>query len=320
MFKEHIYHLPSRILGIFNFPSTRVKRSKLSHEYLKKKYKLDEIKGQEWKDQLFDAYFSNNKEKYKELASQAKNVDIIDFFIDTLICRFTKKDNDIEDNLELLSFYKGKYLKEITASDNELSIKTSHGEINVKCLSRFLPEALEEYPHLEDSERADKCHEYCVDFLVSQEEETGTGYRICTGYIAPLSQKSKVLHSWIEYKNSTGEWKCLDLTKNAIINRNGYYLYNNITGPVYKISHKTIVREYDKLVDLSHREPFMSKLYLSNRRQALKIYKHMIQQEQKEKIQDPLYRASVSLHQALVKSFETKKDKQKQSPEDDNDL
>ena len=73
--------------------------------------------------------------------------------------------------------------------------------------------------------------------------------------------------------------------------RKGYYYIRNIRGPVYKISNTTITKEEHIFWELQKKYPWLIKLYLANRHQALQVYK-MIEEEKRA---DPLYAAAKNI-------------------------
>lgn len=85
-------------------------------------------------------------------------------------------------------------------------------------------------------ERYGVCHQAAKGYI------SGFGKsKLVTGYLCGLSDKTRFLHSWIEFENDTIEW-VFDYTMNALINKDAYYKINHVT-IVNEISEEEIYKD-----------------------------------------------------------------------------
>ncbi len=82
------------------------------------------------------------------------------------------------------------------------------------------------------------------------------------------------MHTWIECRREEdGLWIVVDPTKNIMVRQSSYYYLNHIDeSRTERISRETLLKEEEKYGFLYKANPYLWKLYLSNRKQALKVY------------------------------------------------
>lgn len=262
------------MFNILNFPAIRFRKSDISHESLKKIFIDDEANGQLWKRAMINAVLLDD---YVEKSLLSQNFKIkfnySRLLIDLLISEFTLDPSDEK----MIEYYKNKafeysfgFVKDIQIQGKVLLIKTQKGDFEVRKLTDVYPEIKSENFDIKTKERFGKCH----DLAVELSKKLDIKNKVATGYIAPFSKRSKSLHSWI----GVGEY-VIDATMNAVISKRAYYMIRDILSPVYKISSEIIKKESEILNELAEIDPLLSKLYLSNRHQALMLYEKLKKDE-----------------------------------------
>ncbi len=288
-----------------NFPAVRFKKSKLTRDELERFFITREKQSKEWMDKTLNALSNNNDEEFNRLKGETI-IDGSNFAIESAISRFTEDNFDnaiIERYLKNLVKNDPDYVHNFNIyNDKHLKIETSLGEIDAYKLSKIYPEFVEYFPNISDDTRYGKCHVWSK-YILKNFETDNKSIRIATGFIMPFSEKHKTLHSWIEIRTNDGVY-VIDATRDLYINKKGYYQCNNIEGPVYKISKKTFDREENLFNRMCSYDQNFSKFYLSNRHQAIAVYKNMLKEDQKRREEDPLYREAKHFHDSLVKAQE----------------
>jgi len=178
-------------------------------------------------------------------------------------------------------------LKEICGSDKSLAIKLNDEmmkifiedlEIKAMKLSVVMPDLKKYFPTIDQEDRIGNCHQFCMEFV----KQFNFDSNIATGYVAPLSEKNKNLHSWIEL-TLWGENMVLDFTRGLMFNKEGYYYLKNINkNEVHLISRETFLKELNIFKYLADNDNLLTKLYFANREEALNIYKNLKTQELNE--------------------------------------
>lgn len=301
------------MFNFLNYPAIRFKKptAKTLGEFYDKIYDrfyTQEQYGMIMKDDYNRALSVGDAETMQAIEKCGGEVYYIDDIIDLLIDKFTLS----QCNVEKLEYYRAlilkyaKYIKDIQIDYEKgvIKFKTVKGNFTALKLTSAYPE-MKMFDILETEKRYSRCHTDSVDLSVLLKNRN----KVATGYVSTFSEFSRFLHSWVEL-NIDGKPCVIDTTRNLLMDRKGYYFIRNITGPVYKISDKIIEKEKSIYDSLSNSNGWLFKLYLSNRPQALQVYKILQQEKQK----DPLYKAAKN----MAESFERMQRQEKKSKKKNN--
>ena len=294
-------------LNFVNHPIIRFRKASMQtisglKEAVYDKFKIQEDIGSQWKDDCFDALQKDDKEKLAMLEKERGKVILVDDMIDCLIDNFTMANpnqESIDFFMDLITRNK-KYIQGIEVRDNpkQLIFKTKIGDIKATKLSDAYPH-FKTFPNIEDTGRHGKCHPNSIIASVNLQQPN----KIATAYVYTFGEGFKWLHSWIE-TDLDGKPVVIDVTRNLIMPRKGYYYFHNITGPIYKISSKTLQKE-EYIYKTIHAEyDWFIKLYLTNRHQAMQLYRMIQEEKEKQRMADPLYVAAKHMHDSFEKNFE----------------
>ena len=305
----------NKLLSFINYPAVRFKRSHLTKEFLYKFFITDENEREVWKMKVFDAMRDKDTTKADELLDGAK-VSYSEYMLMQQISALTFDDYKLEQIKKQLDDIVGNdYLKSYEIDDDQVFVQTAIGPISGVRLTSAFPEFKEILPKIGTRERLGKCHTYVNKIALKW--NTNFPFRVATGFINPFTNRDKVLHSWIEFRED-GQDYVIDASRNLLMNKAGFYQLLNVSGSVYKITPATIKREQDILMYLAKRSAGYSKLYLSNRHQALAVYKKLRKEEEEELEADPLYQAAKTMSNGFKKrEKQCKKGKKSQSQQNE---
>ena len=282
------------MINFLNYPAVRFKRASMKTisticDAAYDKFKVQEDIGGEWKDACMQAIEENNNEEFVRLQKQGGRILITDDMMDILLDHFTFAEPDrevVEDFRNMILKHAG-YIKDIVVDYDAgcVTIKTKTGTFKAYKLTQVF-EDMKLFPDIETEQRHQRCHIDSVELAKGLKDKT----RVATGYAYTFGKGDKFLHSWVEIYLQNKPF-VIDTTRNLLMERKGYYYIRNIRGPVYKISNTTITKEEHIFWELQKKYPWLIKLYLANRHQALQVYK-MIEEEKRA---DPLYAAAKNM-------------------------
>lgn len=300
-------------LNFLNFPAIRFKRpnpENLESFYadIFKKFGTDEDAGQEWEQKAYDALIKDDKEEIKRLEKEGGRIIFTDEVIDILIDKYMLDGgiSDEEAESHKQTILKGGYIKDIEFKHNpeQIVFKSKIGTFRASKFSDIFP-IFKKIPEFGTTDRHSKCHSASIELstIISNKN------RVATGYAYTFGEGSKFLHSWVEVKLD-GRMFVIDTTRNLLIPRKFYYYIRNIRGPVYKISSETLIKDETMRDELNAENEWLNKLYLSNRHQAIQVYKLIVAERDRKKMEDPLYVAAKHFRESMVKA-QKKEEKQK---------
>lgn len=239
---------------------------KITKEKLYDVFIKQEKDGYDWRMEFVKAYINGDYAKVENLASGTKFT-FDKFVIDSMLEQFTLSGDGFSKMLISSKQFGGGFIKDIEYDKDKVEIKTTKGDIVCQKLSSVMPEIENIFPFINTSQRAGMCHAYSVRFAMN----FNINCNLVTGYVAPLSEKNKNLHTWVEF-NFLGDDVVIDFTRGLMFNKSGYYLLKNIDGPVQKISRNEVLVDLFMYSQLSKIEPLLTKLYFANRKQAVEVY------------------------------------------------
>ncbi len=303
-------------LNFLNLPAVRFKKpnaKNLDSFYadIFKKFSIDEDNGIKWKDEAYEALIKDDKEAIARLEREGGKIIFVDDAIDVLIDNYMLEGGLSEEaaNSHKSTILKGGYIKDIEFkhSPEQIVFTTKFGTFKASKLSEVFP-VFKQFPGIETRDRHSKCHAASIDVSSVLMDK----HKVATGYVYMFGEGAKYLHTWIEVKFDGRDF-VIDTTRNLFTPKKFYYYIRNIEGPVYKISPKTIEKEGHILEYLTHHNDWLSKLYLSNRHQALQVYKILKAEEEREKMKDPLYQAAKHFRESMIAADKRDKGSKKKS-------
>lgn len=255
--------------------AVRFRKTKISHEELEEIFKVQEESGFEWKTKYLNALYAKNIPLADKLAEETE-ITFFKYILDVFFNEFSLKNGEFQSFLSALKESFGNdYILDLKVDDTMIRIFTEDIEIKAMKLSEVMPDIKKKYPFIDKEERIGNCHQFCIEFV----QLFNFKCNIATGYVAPLSQKNKNLHSWIEL-TLWGENMVLDFTRGLMFNKEGYYYLKNINeNEVQLISRETFLKEINIFKYLAKNDAFLTKLYLANREDALNIYVYLKSKE-----------------------------------------
>lgn len=140
-------------------------------------------------------------------------------------------------------------LKELSKNSNysvqihesHVGIKSDSIKIDALKFSDVFEGIKDIYPEIVTEKRLGNCHMRSIELSILIEDSN----KVVTGFIYGLSDKDKILHSWIETKiNNTDV--VIDFTMNIIINKDAYYRLKHVEA-LNAISDKDLIND-DKFI------------------------------------------------------------------------
>jgi len=193
--------------------------------------------------------------------------------IDRLIKNFTlapyNRGQNYEDIKEVVSDLCWDYLEKIEDINNGIRFQTKDGKIAVVKLTEVINVDAVTKCRLLSNERHDYCHHGSI-WLSSRMEDGSCD--LVTAKVGASGKPFKYLHSWVE-TDIAGQPVCFDYTKNAMINKEGYYRLMAVDeNSLSRIPNEVIKQDTEKFDRLYNHNPWFTKLYLDNREEAMEWY------------------------------------------------
>lgn len=228
--------------------------------------------------EIFDSMKSTDLDfKYENILKNGTHEEFINFkkenniredFVDEmniygLIFQSTLRNPDIEYTRNIIFYLKNqsKFVKDVgykfneKYNTNELFIDTEKGKITTLLFSDVIPNALKFYPILDTKKRANSCFSDSKNVALN----LGINCDVVTGFVTGYTDKSTYLHSWVETKLHNKD-VVIDYTLNAIINKEGYYLFRHVK-LINKINSEQIIKDYEKYSDIFNQLDIHSAAY-----------------------------------------------------------
>lgn len=131
-------------------------------------------------------------------------------------------------------------VKEVKENNGSIKIETTFGEIKFSEIERFFPD-LDVDDDIKKDSRTGECHRRAVEFS-KKLKNMGIENDVVTANRCITADKTKYLHSWIEFKIN-GQELVLDYTQNVVMNKEGYYALNHIDKIISKINCADIIND-----------------------------------------------------------------------------
>lgn len=185
---------------------------------------------EDWNRRYDKATHDNNKKEIMSLLSEANHLYFDEYFIYNTIMKLNNNDFSEDERNHLIdSFNRSKIVKFTTKQNDYISINTRANCIKVAKLSDIVPETLNDKNSKGSVVRKDKfSSEYISQLLVFPNS-------IVTGYVYGISDKSKKMHTWVEFKNNNNQEFVIDYDDNTVYNKEGFYFLKHVE-PLKKVS------------------------------------------------------------------------------------
>ena len=226
-----------------------------------------DAKSSEWDAKIFEYKDTGRFQELEEHLNSANDLYVIERQIYTAIDSFTLDTSSEKQKKYLLDTLKTEdFTKSLEYTDSNIKMKTVDGiEIKACKLTKIIP-VLKEDENIGNEKRRGNCHSMSIKIS----KNMGIDNDIVTGYIYGFSDKSKYLHSWVEF-NYNDEDLVIDYTLNIIMNKEGYY-YIQHAEPLNRISDKSIIEDSKIINKFNKIGAFNIKEYLVFRDEIMKDF------------------------------------------------
>lgn len=185
---------------------------------------------EDWNKRYDKATHDNNKKEIMSLLSEANHLYFDEYFIYSTITKLNNnKFPEDERNTLIDSFNKSRIVKFTSKQNDYISINTRANCIKVAKLSDIIPETLNDKNDKGSVVRKDKFSAEYISQLLTFPNS------IVTGYVYGISDKSKKMHTWVEFKNNNNQEFVIDYDDNTVYNKEGFYFLKHVE-PLKKVS------------------------------------------------------------------------------------
>lgn len=173
----------------------------------------------DWNRRFEKANNCNNKSEIMNLLSEANKLYLDEYFIYSTISSFNIGNSKFSNKDELIvALKKCKSIKNIYLQSNYIVIDIKDIKVKIATLSDIIPEvAIDKLSNKNTAIRKDSFSCEYLSQLINFPNS------IVTGYIYGISDKSKKIHTWLEFKNHYNQEFVIDYDDNTIYNKDGYY-------------------------------------------------------------------------------------------------
>lgn len=173
----------------------------------------------DWNRRFEKANICNNKSEIMNLLSEANKLYLDEYFIYSTISSFNIGNSKFSNKEELIvALKKCKSIKNIYLQSNYIVIDIKDIKVKIATLSDIIPEvAIDKISNQNTSIRKDSFSCEYLSQLINFPNS------IVTGYIYGISDKSKKIHTWLEFKNHHNQQFVIDYDDNTVYNKDGYY-------------------------------------------------------------------------------------------------
>lgn len=184
----------------------------------------------DWNKKFDKASHDNNKKEIMRLLSEANHLYFDEYFIYNTISKLNKSNVNSDEKQELINnFNKSKIVKFVSKQDDYITINTRANCIKIAKLSDIIPETLNDRNDKGSIVRKDTFSSEYISQLLTFPNS------IVTGYVYGISDKSKKMHTWVEFKNNNNQEFVIDYDDNTVYNKEGFYFLKHVE-PIKKVS------------------------------------------------------------------------------------
>lgn len=173
----------------------------------------------DWNRRFKNATVHNSKSEIMNLLNEANKLYLDEYYIYSTISSFNTEKSTFSKKEELIvALKKCKSIKNVYKQSDYISIDIKDINIKVAKLSDIIPEvAIDRINKNNTPIREDRFSAEYLSQLISFPNS------VVTGYIYGISDKSKALHTWLEFKNNHNQEFVVDYDDNTVYNKEGYY-------------------------------------------------------------------------------------------------
>lgn len=184
----------------------------------------------DWNNRFDKASVSANKKEVVNLLSEANKLYLDEYYIYTIIYKLNNENLSESEKNELISnFNKSKIVKFVDKQNDYTTIYARANCIKFAKLSDIIPDILKDKNDKNSVVRQDKFSSEYLSQLISFPNN------IVTGYVYGICDKSKAMHTWLEFNNNHNQEFVVDYNDNTVYNREGYYFLKHVE-PLKKVS------------------------------------------------------------------------------------
>lgn len=178
---------------------------------------------EDWNKRYDKATHDNNKKEIMSLLSEANHLYFDEYFIYSTITKLNNNEfSEDERNTLIDSFNRSRIVKFTSKQNDYISINTRANCIKVAKLSDIVPETLNDKNSKGSVVRKDKFSAEYISQLLTFPNS------IVTGYVYGISDKSKKMHTWVEFKNNNNQEFVIDYDDNTVYNKEGFYFLKHV--------------------------------------------------------------------------------------------
>jgi hypothetical protein len=172
----------------------------------------------DWNRRFNSATRDNNKKEIMSLLNEANTLYLDEYYICSTISSFNNNniETDVKDKI-VEALKKCKSIKNISKMLDYISLDLNNINIKFAKLTDIVPEVINDKINKENVIRKDKFSSVYLSQIISFQNS------VVTGYVYGISDKSKKMHTWLEFKNHHNQYFVIDYDDNTIYNKEGYY-------------------------------------------------------------------------------------------------
>ena len=172
----------------------------------------------EWNRRYEKAVKDNNKKEMMSLLAEANKTYFDEYFIYQNIYKLNNEDLSKKQKKEIIDiFNKSRIVKFVTVKNEYIEINTRANCIKFAKLSDIIKDASKDMSSKDSVVRQDKFSAVYLSQLISLPNS------VVTGYVFGISDKSKRIHTWVEFKNNYNQEFVVDYDDNTVYNKEGFY-------------------------------------------------------------------------------------------------
>ena len=184
----------------------------------------------EWNRRYEKATKENNKKEIMSLLGEANHLYMDEYFIFEIIIKLNNEDlTEAKKNKLIDQLNKSKIVKFVSTKGEYIEINTRANCIKIAKLSDVVKEIKKDKNSKESIERKDKYSSVYVSQVLPFQNS------IVMGYVCGICDKSRRMHTWVEFKNNNKEEFVVDYEDNTIYNKEGFYF----------LKHAEVIKKVD---------------------------------------------------------------------------
>lgn len=195
---------------------------------IQEKFSLEDCEN--WNKRYEKATRENDKKEMMHLLSEANKLYMDEYFIYETILKLNNEELSEEERQSLIdSFNKSRIVKFVSIKGEYVEINTKANCIKFAKLSNILSDVKFDKSSKDSIVRKDTFSSEYISQLLSFPNS------IVTGYVCGICDKSKRIHTWVEFKNNYNQDFVIDYEDNTVYNKEGFYF----------LKHAEVIKKVD---------------------------------------------------------------------------